>query len=117
MTDSPTARARAASDANPYPDGSLGRKRPEYQEALRDYREREGQINREFAADLAREYLDRAMPTEVANAVFAMAWEDGHSEGYHSVESHYEDLARLAQAAYDAGYKIGTEGHPFVEEG
>jgi len=58
------------------------------------YRTRSNEIRTQFAADLAFEHLPGHDPAVTAK-VFDMAWEQGHSEGYHSVEQWYEDLADL----------------------
>jgi len=99
----PHEKAKAADDALIYPDGSLGRKRPEFAEALRDYREREREIKHQFAADLAEEHLTDQVPTEISDKVFTWAWSEGHSMGYSAVEDYYEDLADLVFAAFEAG--------------
>jgi hypothetical protein len=52
-----------------------------------------------------REYLldeagTRVLPVKVDDALFAKAWEDGHSGGYHEVELQYCGLADLVLLAY-----------------
>jgi hypothetical protein len=51
-----------------------------------------------------RDYLldeagTRELPVEVDDKLFAKAWENGHSSGYHEVELIYCDLADLVLAA------------------
>lgn len=66
-----------------------------------EYREAVGRVNAQFQADLAREYLP-GMSQVVTDKVFAMAWEDGHSDGYRRVESMYEDLTDLVEVVVKA---------------
>jgi len=65
---------------------------------LAAYRQRSQEILEQFAHDLAFEHLPGHDPA-VTSKVFDMAWEQGHSEGYHSVEQWYEDLADLVLLA------------------
>lgn len=55
--------------------------------------------------DLRLKYLDPEMPAKVAERVFDKAWEDGHASGLHEVEMHYDDLAIIANHAFEAGRK------------
>lgn len=56
------------------------------------------EIRERFALELAGENLPGHDPAVTAK-VFDMAWEQGHSEGYHSVEQWYEDLTDLVLLA------------------
>lgn len=46
----------------------------------------------------------------VTDLVFRKAWEDGHGCGEHEVEQVYEDLAEIAQKAYEAGQRLQRDG-------
>jgi hypothetical protein len=61
----------------------------------------------EFRADLIEEHGTEVLPPEVENALFAKAWEDGHSAGYGEVAGHYDELATLVLLAFNAGIKQG----------
>ena len=56
-----------------------------------------------LAADYAAD-----LPKSVADRVFALAWENGHSNGDGEVESYYVDFADLAGDAYRAGRVAGS---------
>lgn len=58
-------------------------------------------------ADLHHKYLPD-VPKEVAAKVFDKAWEDGHANGLHEVEQHYEEIAEIVKAGYEAGYAHGA---------
>ena len=70
-----------------------------------EYDAAHAELNREFAAELADEYLGEISETRrpaIAERVFRLAWDDGHSSGYYEVENRYMDLADLALAVYSA---------------
>lgn len=51
-----------------------------------------------------KEYAEPfGVPWNVADKVYAMAWENGHSSGYDEVEGLYQDFAELARVAYEQG--------------
>ena len=58
----------------------------------------------QLAARLKDEYLP-SVTQRVADKVFDKAWEDGHANGVHEVEMHYEEIAVIAQEAWEAGRK------------
>lgn len=61
--------------------------------------EQENHIERMFA-----EYAEPfGVPRAVADKVYSLAWEHGHSSGYSEVENYYQDFAELARVAYEAG--------------
>lgn len=71
----------------------------------REYDAAHAELNREFAAQLAEEYLGEISETRrgpIAERTFQLAWEDGHSSGYYEVENRYMDLAAFALAVYSA---------------
>lgn len=92
----------ARADAIPYP---TTKNREERMLLRREYDQAHANVNRDFAAALADEYLDE-IPVgprgTVAEAVFRRAWEDGHSAGYSSVEWAYEELAIVALSGFRA---------------
>lgn len=45
------------------------------------------------------------LPDHLSDLVFNLAWEQGSSSGYHSVEGYYEEYAILCKQSYDAGKK------------
>lgn len=67
--------------------------RAAYDEAVVDYHYAMKEIEKQFKLDLEKEYSLTGHPK--ADKVFDMAWEDGHSSGYGSVESYYERYADL----------------------
>lgn len=76
------------------------RARAAYDAALWTYQEQLRAIERTFAEDLAAAYLPGCNPATQAR-VFTLAWTQGHSDGYHEVQSQYEALAGLIQGAFD----------------
>jgi hypothetical protein len=58
--------------------------------------------NDNLADTLAADYA-ADLPKPVADRVFALAWEHGHSSGEGEVEIYYVDFADLAGDAYRAG--------------
>lgn len=75
----------------------------------RVYREQLREIEKNFKQALRQEYLV-SMPDSVADKVWEMAWDAGHSAGYYEVESHYQDFAELANVAYAEGFNTGEAG-------
>lgn len=95
----------AQADAIPYPNRADYAERAEHTEAYGVYGAAHAEINRAFGVALADEYLSEISETRrpaVAERVFRLAWEDGHSSGYYEVENRYMDLADLALAVYSA---------------
>jgi hypothetical protein len=100
MEISSAATARAA--AIPYPSTFTEEERVE---ARRVYTVQRAELQREFAAELADEYLSgipRGRRASIAESVFRMAWEEGHSSGYGEVENRYIDFADFALQVYRA---------------
>lgn len=60
-------------------------------------------------ADLHHKFLPD-LPKTVAAKVFDKAWEDGHANGEHEVAMHYEEIAEIAKAAFEAGHIAGWTG-------
>lgn len=52
-------------------------------------------------------FLPDGLPNAVRDAVWKKAWDDGHASGIHEVEMHYEELADIVKAAYEAGHRDG----------
>jgi hypothetical protein len=90
---------KEAVDAIDIPAGDT---REERIQAWHERRDVTGSLEREWAWWLASTYLP-GVASVVADAVFAKAWDDGHAEGYYSVESHYEDLSDLVMFALKNG--------------
>lgn len=59
-----------------------------------EWRAQSALVEKQFEGDLAAEF-----PTPIPDLVFAKAWSDGHSSGFHEVAYHYESLAEILQAA------------------
>lgn len=55
-----------------------------------------------LSVDLRRKYLPD-VPDQIAERVFAKAWEDGHANGAHEVEIQYDEIATIARKAFRAG--------------
>lgn len=69
-----------------------------------DHRERNLKIsalNAQWAEFLAEEYA-YDLPVSLHANLFEKAWEEGHSSGYDSVESCYEDYAAFARKVITA---------------
>jgi hypothetical protein len=64
--------------------------------------ERRGVANR-----LATEYLPD-LPAEVADHVFGLAYEQGHSSGWTEVEHYYAEIAPVVVAAFSAGQESAS---------
>lgn len=93
-----TDRARAI----PYPDST---DRDERVRLRREYDAAHAELNGEFAAALADEYLSEISETRraaIGERTFALAWEHGHSSGYSEIENYYMDFAGFAIAVYSA---------------
>lgn len=63
------------------------------------------QEERNAGAEALREKWLPGVPVSVAQKVFDRAWEDGHANGWHEVEMHYQELAPLIEEAWEAGRK------------
>lgn len=88
--------AKAAYDALTYPDRKNFANDADHAAAWHEYRfVQVPAVEKTFKEALAAEYLPAETPTEVADKVFALAWEHGHSSGYSEVESYYIDFAEL----------------------
>lgn len=72
-----------------------------HQEYRRTYRAMTAAIDAQFAAELAREYLD-GVRAEACQATFEYAWSEGHSDGYERVEEIYRDVAQVVVTALSA---------------
>lgn len=49
-----------------------------------------------FRLDLEREYIgDADVSAKRRDKLFSLAWEEGHSYGYHSVEQYYDQFVEL----------------------
>lgn len=69
--------------------------------AMLEYRAAHTALESQWAEWLADEYAsDFSSAGQVL--IFRQAWEDGHSSGYQSVESSYEDLANFVRAVNNA---------------
>jgi len=66
---------------------------PEYESAKKMYHARDAEIHALFVRDLAEEFGMSDHPKK--DAVFALAWEYGHSGGYTEVHNYYMDLVGL----------------------
>jgi hypothetical protein len=62
-------------------------------EAKREYNIRMSALRSQFKADLEKEFQTENHPK--ADSLFAMAWDRGHSAGYHEVYLEYEELVEL----------------------
>lgn len=58
-----------------------------------EYRAETARLEAEFKADLEREYGFVGHPK--ADAIYALAWDYGHSAGYSEVAMYYDELAQL----------------------
>lgn len=62
-----------------------------------EYKQKISALEARWVEWLHKEYLP-GVGSEIERLVFSMAWADGHSEGYGSVEWRYEDIAGLVKA-------------------
>lgn len=76
----------------------------EHVERLRERLLKERDERERLSTRLAEAFLPN-LPPSVTGKVFERAWEDGHSGGEHEVEIHYEEIAVIALAAWEAGRK------------
>lgn len=67
-----------------------------------EYRARERQIVRGFAAYLADSDFGNSAPASVTQAVFDRSWSDGHANGFSEVEHEYIQNAELVDMVIDA---------------
>lgn len=74
-----------------------------------DRHQQQADERRDHAAAMAAEHLAPGTPTVVADAVFSLAWEHGHSSGWSEIENFYIDFAALANIAFKAGRDSGQE--------
>lgn len=65
----------------------------------------QARLDKEFRADLIEEHQTGVLPDEVESALYAKAYEDGHSAGRHEVAIHYDNLAELVLLAFLSGTK------------
>lgn len=70
-----------------------------YRDAKNAYNEKIHEIDSAFEAELAEIYC--TLPAQAAKAIFAKAWEDGHSSGYSEIENKYIDLCDFAEKLFD----------------
>lgn len=70
-------------------------------QALNDYHAEQGALVKQWEEWLADEYLTD-VPKEVHKTVFQLAWQQGHSSGYHEVQNYYADFAEIATATAKA---------------
>lgn len=63
----------------------------------------------EGAKALAEKHLP-GLPERVTDKVFEYAWEEGHASGWNEVEYVYQEVAAIAEVAYEMGRKreLGT---------
>ncbi len=64
-----------------------------YTELIKQYRERQENLNEEFRVDVLEEYGLTEHPK--ADKVYTMAWDHGHSSGYYEVAQWVSELAEL----------------------
>lgn len=96
------ANAQAAHDALTYPARGNFADEDSHTAAWKEYHfVLVPAIEKEFCQALAAEHLP-AVPTEVSDKVFSLAWDQGSSSGYSEVENYYLDFAELATLAYSA---------------
>lgn len=73
---------------------------------LRAAREAEAAGVKALADRLYQEIVAQfGMPRSVGDAVWALAWEHGHSSGFSDVENYYGDFAELALKVWNAAGK------------
>lgn len=70
-----------------------------YNVAMKAYRDDERELRQKFEDDLA-EMHGIAPRSELHRVIYAKAWEDGHSCGFHEVANHYDELADFAEDVY-----------------
>lgn len=70
-----------------------------YREARRKHGEAVNAVYKDFQDALSKEYGTENK--EIDDRVWRKAWDDGHSNGLHEVEVHYDELSELAQFVYD----------------
>lgn len=63
------------------------------------YHEERRFIENEFKYALQREYLSDA-PDSVADRVWELAWQEGHSSGFGDVEHYYQEFAELVRSTH-----------------
>jgi hypothetical protein len=61
------------------------------------HRKYEGDVKKVFGEALREAYVFSDITDEQHAKLFDRAWEQGHSSGYYSVESEYEDLAEFVE--------------------
>jgi len=74
-----------------------------HHELLADFHAEERRLTDLFFADAHDELGIGYLPKTVLDKLDAMAWDRGHSAGYHEVWNALQDLAELAQLAYGVG--------------
>lgn len=67
----------------------------EYKVEYKKYCKEQASLDDKFKHDLAAEYGTDKLPDNVQCLIFSKAYEDGHADGYQSVEYHYEELAEF----------------------
>lgn len=78
----------------PYPDRKLLDKEA-FSSARKDYKNSEQVVNDAFRFGLAKEYGLINHPKE--QKVWELAWSEGHSSGYYSVEQYYDQFSELVR--------------------
>jgi hypothetical protein len=78
----------------PYPDRKLLDKEA-FKAARNDYKIEEKTVHEALHAGLAKEYGLLGNPKE--QKVWELAWSEGHSSGYYSIEQYYDQFSELVR--------------------
>lgn len=79
-----------------------------HKELMDTYHDEERRLRDLFFADVHDDLGISYLPKPVLDKLDSMAWDSGHSAGYHEVYNAICDLAELAQVAYEAGKREGN---------
>ncbi len=93
-----TAELEQAYKDTPYPKYSSKMGKDEYARLRQQWRVDIAALETRWRPWLFNEYLaGYDLPESLGDIVFTKAWDDGHSAGYHQVESEYQSIAEFAR--------------------
>lgn len=86
-----TEELREALATVKYPHGVA---REERREAMKRYHDEQNALILQWKEWLQNQYAD-GFSTQAADVIYNKAWMEGHSDGYHNVESWYQELVEM----------------------